>query len=646
MRIALTHEVRTGSPGEESESESPETVSHLLDALRRLGHEVEPVEVSGNVSRLVARLEALNPDLCFHVPSESLGRVRGAFYPALFHRLGIPFTGSDAGVCALTFDHQVTRTLVEARGVPVPRGLLVNDLGSLDSCGLRFPLRIRPNVDGAALESSPAVAGDPETLKACVRELLAHGPAGVLVEEFIPGPDLVVLFLERASPAFLTHVPAPITPEQRDRVMELSGTVLRVLGIRDVGRVDFRLDDDGEPAFIQASAQPALEKGAALFAAAALAGLARTEDVLAAIIESASARFGISAAAARRQRRPARSRPKLRVGLTFNVRHASLKDGHDTDAEHDSPTTIQAIREAIEHHGHSVVELEATPELPALLPFAGVDLVFNIAEGFKGRNRESQVPALLEFLGIPYTGSDPTALSLAMDKALAKRLVREAGFHTAPFLLLATGRERLPAGFRFPAIVKPVAEGSSKGILDTSVVETEAQLRELAREVAGRYRQAVLVEEFLTGREFTVGLLGERRPRALPPLEIIYTNQAAKYPVYSFSNKFQDQAVRFEVPARVTPELDRELKRVAQGAFTVLGCRDVARVDLRLDGEGRVHFIECNPLPGLTPGFSDLCVIAQSVGMDHRTLIGEILAPALRRYREESRKRRPASVPA
>jgi len=371
------------------------------------------------------------------------------------------------------------------------------------------------------------------------------------------------------------------------------------------------------------------------------AGPAATEGVMVEIMHNASDRFGLSPAVGR-----GRSRPKLRVGMTFNVRrNGSIRDGEDTDAEYDSPATIRAIREAIEHHGHSVVELEATPELPSLLPSAAVDVVFNIAEGFQGRHRESQVPALLELLGIPYTGSDPTALSLAMDKGLAKRLVRDAGFHTPPFVLMTTGRERLPAGFRFPAIVKPVAEGSSKGILNNSVVETEVQLRGLARELAGRYRQAVMAEGFLTGREFTVGLLGERRPRALPPLEILYTDETAKYPVYSFSNKFQDQAVRFEVPARVTPKLDRELKRVARGVFTVLGCRDVARVDLRLDAQGRVHFIEINPLPGLTPGFSDLCVIAEAAGMDHRALIGEILAPAIRRRQEARRRRRPHPSP-
>jgi D-alanine-D-alanine ligase len=172
------------------------------------------------------------------------------------------------------------------------------------------------------------------------------------------------------------------------------------------------------------------------------------------------------------------------------------------------------------------------------------------------------------------------------------------------------------------------------------VVESEAELRELAVETAGRYRQAVIAEEFVGGREFTVGLLGERRPRALPPMEIVFEGGQEKYPVYSFSSKFETATVKCEVPAKIDPALDGELRRVARAVFSILGCRDLARVDLRLDGEGRVQFIECNPLPGLSPGFSDFCVIAEAAGLDYRTLVGEILAPCIRRWREQKKERR------
>ena len=147
----------------------------------------------------------------------------------------------------------------------------------------------------------------------------------------------------------------------------------------------------------------------------------------------------------------------------------------------------------------------------------------------------------------------------------------------------------------------------------------------------------MLVEAFLPGREFTLGLLGERRPRVLPPLEVKFTDSSDPHPVYGFESKFYSRGVTFEVPAKVDPALGKELQRVARAAFIALGCRDVARIDVRLDAEGRVNFIECNPLPGLAPGFSDLCVIAQASNMEYRTLIGEILASALRRMRERKR---------
>jgi D-alanine-D-alanine ligase len=287
-----------------------------------------------------------------------------------------------------------------------------------------------------------------------------------------------------------------------------------------------------------------------------------------------------------------------------------------------------------------VVDLEATQDLPLQLASTPVDVVFNIAEGFKGRSRESQVPSLLELLDIPYTGSDPAALSVSLDKALAKRMVRTHGILTPDYVVLQTGRERLPRELRFPLIVKPVAEGTSKGVTRKSVVQDEAELREVARELVSKYRQPALVENYVAGREFTVGLLGERRPRVLPPMEIVFLDPGDPTPIYSFDMKQEwTDRIRYEVPARLAPrELDR-LERAARECFGALGCRDVARVDFRLDAEGRFHFIECNPLPGLAPGWSDLVLIAQAAGLEYRALIGEILSFAIRRYQERERER-------
>src|SRR5581483_256388 len=268
------------------------------------------------------------------------------------------------------------------------------------------------------------------------------------------------------------------------------------------------------------------------------------------------------------------------------------------------------------------------------------DVVFNIAEGIKGRNREAQVPAMLELLDIPYTGSDPAALSVALDKALAKRVVWQQGIRTPDFVLMTTGKERLPKELCLPVIVKPVAEGSSKGILEKSVVHTEPELRELARELAARYHQPALVENYIQGREFTVGLLGERRPKVLPIMEVVFTGDQPT-PIYDFETKLDwTNRVRYDVPAKLEPAQQREIERAATGVFTALGCRDVARVDFRMDAEGRVYFLECNPLPGLTPGWSDLVMISQAAGLEYRMLIGEILSCAIRRYQERERARR------
>jgi D-alanine-D-alanine ligase len=364
--------------------------------------------------------------------------------------------------------------------------------------------------------------------------------------------------------------------------------------------------------------------------------------VLGKVIESAVARWGINDPR-RRQGRPPRKTGPLRVGFTFNVKRIKPQiDGRkDEEAEYDAPSTIQAVREAIAAAGHEVIDLEATSELPNVLAATPVDLVFNMAEGIKGRNREAVVPALLELLDIPYSGSDPAALSIALDKALAKRIVRQHGILTPNFVTLQTGKERLPRELmKFPLIVKPVAEGSSKGVHHTSVVETEAELREAAREMIAKYDQPALVESYVAGREFTVGLLGERRPKVLPPMEVVFL-APEKHPVYSFEYK-QDWSskIRYDVPAHLEPSQLRAVERAARECFIALGCRDVARVDFRMDEQGKVYFLECNPLPGLTPGWSDLVLIAKAAGIEYHALIAEILSGAVRRYKERERERR------
>ncbi|MEO5728330.1 MAG: ATP-grasp domain-containing protein, partial [Byssovorax sp.] len=261
-------------------------------------------------------------------------------------------------------------------------------------------------------------------------------------------------------------------------------------------------------------------------------------------------------------------------------------------------------------------------------------------EGLRGRGREAQVPALCELLGIPYSGSDPTTLSLCLDKGLTKQILRSAGIDTADWQVLTTGREKLKP-LRYPVIVKPNAEGTAKGITSRSVVTDEAAARAAARALVDRYGQPALVEEYIVGRELTVGLLGEKRPKMLPPMEVVFVNPT-EHPVYGFEEKQSDTPrVRFECPAPLTPIELKKVEKTVRDTFTALGCRDVARIDLRMTKDGTVFVIEVNPLPGLTPNFSDLCVIGKVAGMDYRTLIGEILAGSIKRFRE---KKQPASL--
>ncbi|HCM40208.1 MAG: D-alanine--D-alanine ligase [Bdellovibrionales bacterium GWC1_52_8] len=672
MKIAFTHNVQLHPTEEEAEFDTPKTIESIRSALARLGHVVELVEVSGPASRTVARLEALNPDLIFNTAEGREGRFREAFYPGLFDQLGIPFTGSDAYTCAITLDKQLTKSIVAQYGVPVPKGYLVSSLDDLQRIEVTHPLFVKPNFEGSSKGiSMDSVVRSKEELRTKVESLLKKYPAGLVVEEYVSGKDVTVPYLQKASPStkgVLTpaeyvfsrpekaefeiydfelkqlhsdsvdvKVPADISPEIFNSLVKYSQAVFKCLNVVDLARIDYRITPDGKIYFLEINALPSLEPGAGIYLSAAQSGLKTTESVLNTVLQSACERYNIVHKLTQKRS----SSSKLRVGLSYNLKRYVPRDEHDNDkdAEFDSPTTIDAVASALASYGHEVIRLEATAELPSTIHHAHVDVVFNIAEGIRGRNREAHVPSLLELLDIPYTGSDPAALSITLDKGLAKRVVREAGFLTPKFFFMLTGKERIPREMSFPLIVKPLAEGSSKGVLGTSVARNEVELREKALQLIQKYGQAALIEEFLPGREFTVALLGERRPKVLPPMEIVFVSPKTDTPVYSFAHKLKSTPeIQYVAPAQIDAPLRTEIERVARGCFNALGCRDVARIDFRLDAQGRVQFMECNPLPGLTPDWSDLCLISNSAGMDYRTLIGEILAPAIRRYKQKQKR--------
>ncbi len=669
MKIAFTHNLKLYGTEDEAEFDTPETVHAIKEALISLGHEVDLVETSGPVSRTIARLEALSPDLIFNTAEGRFGKYREAFYPGIFEQLGIPYTGSDAFSCNLTLDKKMTKLVVSEANVPTPRSKLITRPKDVLELNLRLPVIIKPNYEG----SSKGITQDSiaETMDELITKVslgLTKYPTGILVEEYISGKDITVPFLELVSPktkgvlspieyifsdeilksrrypiydyelknSLSDHVSVGIPTDIPDhiikRIKHYADTVFNVLNIKDLGRADFRITPNFDVYFIEINALPSLEPGAGIYLSAAQEGLTDIASVLDVVIKSAVKRFKISP---RKKTRKIDTR-HLRVGFTYNEKRVIPKDDPNTDweAEYDSPKTLQAIRDAIASYGHDVIDLEANQELPTNLAVANVDFVFNISEGIKGLSRESQVPALLELMGIPYTGSDPACLTMTLDKSMAKRVVKEAGVLTPNFLVFLTGKEKVPTDFRFPCMVKPVAEGSSKGILSKSVAHNEKELREVAYEIITRYKQAAIAEEFLTGREFTVALLGEKRPKSLPPMEIVFKNPKNPYPIYAYQHKLDyNEEIGYDAPAKIDEKLRNELEKAAKKSFVALGCRDFGRIDLRLDRDGKVNFIECNPLPGLTPGWSDMCLIAQSAGIDYRTLIGEIMSPAIKRLK-------------
>ena len=326
--------------------------------------------------------------------------------------------------------------------------------------------------------------------------------------------------------------------------------------------------------------------------------------------------------------------PPLRVGIAYNLKKNNRSEAPDDEAEYDSLETVLAIQDALACPACQVGLLEATADFPDRLVEYRPDIVFNIAEGVMGRGREAQVPAILNFLKIPFTGSDETTLCLALDKALTKRVLSTYQVRTPKYRVIAAERPDLRGGFAFPAIVKPNAEGSSKGISDVAIVRDRRELRSLIDRNLRLYRQDMLVEEYIAGREFTVGIIGNGgEARVFPPMEIIYLDSRSQYQIYSYSVKQNyKQLIRYECPAAVNPELEAALLRTALKVFQVLKCRDFARIDFRVSQDGLPYFIEINPLPGLAPGYSDFPMLAAMNKMDYVTLVRGVLQSALRRY--------------
>jgi D-alanine-D-alanine ligase len=322
----------------------------------------------------------------------------------------------------------------------------------------------------------------------------------------------------------------------------------------------------------------------------------------------------------------------MKIGITYDLKEDYLREGYSGEdaAEFDGVETISAIESSLRSLGHSTDRVGHVRSLAGrLVQGDRWDLVFNIAEGQRGFGREAQVPALLDAFEIPYTFSDPLVLSVTLHKGVTKRIVRDLGIPTPYFVVVESLSDVAGIDHPFPLFMKPVAEGTSKGISKTSKVWNRTELLSGCRKLLERFRQPVLVEAFLPGREFTVGIIGTGSDATSLGAAEILLQPDAEPEIYSFANK---ENYKTRVRYRLADDLVAATATgMALSAWKGLGCRDGGRVDFRCDGEGRVNFLEVNPLAGLHPEHSDLVILSRMKGIPYTALIESIVASAVQR---------------
>jgi D-alanine-D-alanine ligase len=325
----------------------------------------------------------------------------------------------------------------------------------------------------------------------------------------------------------------------------------------------------------------------------------------------------------------------MRIGVTYDLRSDYLALGYSEEetAEFDAEETIAALCDALKRLGHEPIRIGGIKPLTrALAAGQRWDAVYNICEGLKGVSREAQVPALLEAFDIPYVFSDPLTLALTLDKGMTKHVIRDAGVPTADFAVIACEADIARITLAYPLFLKPIAEGSGKGVNARSKVDNKDQLQATARDLLKAYRQPVLVEEFLPGREFTVGITGTgEHAKVLGVSEIVPLENFIGHG-YGYENK-ETWEDKLKVVRATGSEADAA-GEVALAAWRSLRCRDGGRADIRMDRHGNPCFIEVNPLAGIRPGYSDLCFIADFEGLTYQQLIGKFLESFFQRHPE------------
>jgi D-alanine-D-alanine ligase len=324
------------------------------------------------------------------------------------------------------------------------------------------------------------------------------------------------------------------------------------------------------------------------------------------------------------------------VGITYDLKDDYLKAGFSDEeaGEFDRPDTIEAIDNTLQLLGYKTEKIGNVKQLVKYLSEGKRwDMVFNICEGMYGIGREAQVPALLEAYNIPFTFSDSLVLALTLHKGMTKRVIRDCGIPTADFCVINEAEDLNDVRLPYPLFAKPVAEGTGKGIDNASRINDKAQLKTVCLNILEKFRQPVLVETYLPGREFTVGITGTgTKAEAIGVLEVVLNDRAFEN-TYSYLNKERcDEFVEYFL---AEGEIAESCKKVALDSWRSLNCRDGGRVDLKLDKNNVPNFLEVNPLAGIHPVHSDLPILATKAGISYMEIIRRIMNSALERYREK-----------
>ncbi len=336
----------------------------------------------------------------------------------------------------------------------------------------------------------------------------------------------------------------------------------------------------------------------------------------------------------------------MKIAFVYNVKHnaPSGKLELQKDLEFDSPLVINSIQKALESFGHKVLPIEADENAYEKLKKnkSKIGIVFNIAEGLWGDARESQIPIFCELLKIPYTHSTPTTHAISLDKSFTKLVLKSVNVNVSTSFIVRKKSYKLPKKIKFPVIVKPNSEGSSKGVLDKCVVESKKDLRARIIEISENFTKEVLVEEYIDGREFTVSVLGNKNPKVLPIIEQKFDflpknmHKIASFELkWQYEDSLKNLGDAYDCPAKLSKKDLKNIESTSKFIYKTLNCFDCARIDYRMNKKGMLYFIEINTIPGINPDpkiISYFPLAAKTAGISFENLVGKILKEACERY--------------